>query len=283
MRAKKSLGQNFLSHPGVLRSMAKAARIEKDVRVVEIGPGKGSLTKILLESGAKVTAIEKDDRLIPILEKTFETDIREGRLTLIHDDILTLNPEILFPKEPYLLIANIPYYITGAIIRLFLEAELKPIRVVLMTQKEVADRIVARDKKESVLSLSVKLFGTPKIIQKVSRELFSPKPNVDSSILLIEDVHQSSLGKDGEKVFFELIKTAFNQKRKTIGASLKKILAEHPDVFEKANISSKDRPEDIEVEKWKELKKHLFLHEEQYRQLAQVRIPAEHQQDMSPC
>lgn len=259
MRAKKSLGQNFLSHKGVLRAMVHAARIQPGTFVVEIGPGKGSLTRELLAAGAKVTAIEKDSRLIPLLEMTFEKEIAEGNLSIIHDDILLLGEGFL-PKEDFIVVANIPYYITGQIFRLFLEAEHKPKSIVLMTQKEVADRVVARDGKESVLSLSVKLFGKPKIIQKVQKELFSPKPKVDSAILLIDEITRETISAQEKEVFFALVKTAFNQKRKTVGKSLKQFLEKNPEMFTKSQIDPKDRPEDIPLSKWLSIVR-LFQHE----------------------
>lgn len=163
MKAKKSLGQNFLNSPSAVRSIITAGQVGKTDVVLEIGPGKGVLTKELLKTGAKVVAIEKDDRLIIFLSELFASEIDSGQFVLIHADILDLVSmdsmsqhlsEILGLK--YKIIANIPYYITGEIIKRFHTTPKNPILMVLLVQKEVADRIIANDGKESVLSISVK-------------------------------------------------------------------------------------------------------------------------------
>jgi 16S rRNA (adenine1518-N6/adenine1519-N6)-dimethyltransferase len=168
MRPKKSLGQNFLISPRVANAIAGAGEIEKGETVVEIGPGKGALTMELLKTGANVIAIEKDENLVPDLKVRFWKESQNGFLEIISADVLG---DIELPKK-YKLIANIPYYITGAIIEKFLSEKNPPSVAVLMVQREVADRIIARDKKESILSISVKIFGTPSIVMKVSRGNF---------------------------------------------------------------------------------------------------------------
>ena len=170
IKAKKSLGQNFLNSDGALDAIIKAGRVTKGDKVLEIGPGKGALTKRLLDAGANVIAIEKDDRLIPILEDLFAKEIKTKKLTLIHGDVLKFDPLLneLKTKE-YKLIANIPYYITGEITRKFLSGNFQPSVIVVLVQKEVAERITTstqgatkiKEGKESILSISVKAYDIP--------------------------------------------------------------------------------------------------------------------------
>src|ERR1700722_8237363 len=144
MKAKKSLGQHFLKSKEALRLIVAAAMLKKGDAVLEVGPGKGILTAELLKEGSKVIAVEKDNELIDFLNDRFAAEIAEERLTLINGDILDYNPESLgLTSGRYKLVANIPYYITGALIRKFLGASAQPERIVLLIQKEVADRIVA--------------------------------------------------------------------------------------------------------------------------------------------
>ena len=174
-KTKKSLGQNFLKSQKALEDIISAGRISKKDCVIEIGPGKGALTTHLIKTGAKVIAIEKDDRLISELNEKFPT------VKIIHDDILKFDlnsiPKLI-STSTYKLIANIPYYITGEIIEKYLSSKYQPSTMVLMVQKEVADRIVAKDGKESILSIAVKVYGKPKYISIVKKKYFSPEPNL---------------------------------------------------------------------------------------------------------
>jgi 16S rRNA (adenine1518-N6/adenine1519-N6)-dimethyltransferase len=190
--AKKSLGQHFLHAPNVVGAMIHAARIEPGMIVLEIGPGKGILTSGLLKVGAKVIAVEKDQRATEYMKENFAADIANGKLKLVQDDILSINPADLgLEKEKYIVAANIPYYITGEILRKFLTAEVYPSRMVLLVQKEVAKRIVAADGKESILSISVKAYGEPKYIDTVPKRFFRPIPKVDSAIILIDNISKN--------------------------------------------------------------------------------------------
>src|SRR3989344_6801 len=226
MRTKKSLGQHFLNSPKIIGDIVSAGKVTKGDLVLEIGPGEGTLTSALLKTGASVIAVEKDDRLIPILQEKFAKEILSRQLTLIHNDILEINMSktVFDIKKSYKVVANIPYYITGQIIRLFLETDRQPESMTLLVQKEVAERVVARDKKESLLSLSVKVYGEPKIIRVVGRGAFSPQPNVDSAILYIGNVSRKNFsegsprGKGGvdEKLFFRIIHIGFAHKRKQL-------------------------------------------------------------------
>jgi 16S rRNA (adenine1518-N6/adenine1519-N6)-dimethyltransferase len=253
---KKSLGQNFLRSTAVVRAMVKAGEVKEGDVVLEIGPGKGVLTKVLLETGAKVFAIEKDNRLIPVLEETFKNELASKQLTLAHDDILNTDIKKILGSSAskYKVVANIPYYITGQLFRIFLESENQPSVMVVLVQKEVAQRIVAHDKKESILSMSIKAYGTPKVIQKVSRKLFSPEPNVDSAVLLISNISKDFFKDISEKEFFEIVKKAFSQKRKQLGKSLKNIFGENTQqIFEVSKIETTERPEKLAIKDWEKL------------------------------
>jgi len=256
--AKKHLGQNFLKSKPALHAMCEAGGLnEKDI-VVEIGPGKGALTEKLLERAKRVIAIEKDHELFSFLQERFREEIKSGKLILIEDDILDFNPATyyLLPTT-YKVIANIPYNITGAIIKKFLSCSEHPQTMVLLVQKEVAERIVVRDGKESILSLSVKAYGTPKYIMKVGKRFFSPEPKVDSAIVAINNISKNNFRSEFEEEnFFNIIKAGFAHKRKVLrknlGSSkfLEVGLPEIDEVMEKAGINEKARAEDVNLEKW---------------------------------
>ncbi len=258
MKAKKSLGQNFLKSKGVLKKIVSAGTVSATDVVLEIGPGKGALTRVILDTGAQVIAVEKDRELIPILNEEFKKEIKNKKLILIEGDILDLDlGKIKIGKKKYKLIANIPYYITGAIIRKFLEDTLKPELIVLLVQKEVAERIVARDKKESILSMSIKAYGNPIYIEKVPKRYFTPVPRVDSAIILIKDINTAKLEKIGSESFFKLIHAGFGHKRKVVFSNLKKAVKEDVlrEFWEKNNLSMTARAENLLIEHWIELTK----------------------------
>ncbi len=255
MRPKKSLGQHFLTSQGALSTIIDASDVNADDIVLEIGPGKGILTKELLAFAGKVIAIEKDDSLLPLLKEKFAKEISKGKLDLIEKDILDFDPEVLqFYKHSYKIIANIPYYITGEIIKKFLTAKYKPESMTLLVQKEVAERIVARDGKESILSLSVKFFGTPKYIQTVKRGSFNPPPKVDSAIIKIE-IRDKRYEIRKEEDFFKLVKTGFKSKRKKLISNLSGLYEKEKlkKAFKKLSLDENVRAEDLRLEKWLEL------------------------------
>lgn len=252
MKAKKSLGQNFLHSKSALRAIIGASDLVGDDIVLEIGPGKGVLTKELLSFAGKVIAVEKDSRLIQNLKEKFSKEIEESKFDLIEGDILDFDPEILsFYKLGYKVVANIPYYITGAVIRKFLSTKYQPDLMVLMVQKEVGRRIVARDKKESILSLSVKSYGTPRYITTVKKESFRPEPKVDSAILLVENISKDFFADFSEEVFFEIIKKGFGSKRKTLRNTLKPLLGEKvEEILASVDVDPRTRAEDLALEAW---------------------------------
>lgn len=255
--AKKSLGQNFLASPVAIEDIARAAEIVSGETVVEIGPGMGVLTEALLRLGARVVAIEKDDRLQSILGAKFAKEMRDGNLTLIHADILEVDYTLF--KSPYKVVANIPYYITGAILRMFLEAPEKPSTMVLMVQKEVADRIIAHDSKESMLSISVKAYGKPVMIRKVGKGSFRPAPTVDSAVIRIEDISNPFSSQMEEKRFFDIMHTGFAQKRKKLSRNLEAIATRETieNVFKTLSLDENTRAEDVAPALWIELAKTL--------------------------
>lgn len=220
-RAKRSLGQNFLTALWPVRTMAKAANVGRRDTVLEIGPGKGILTKELLFSGSHVIAVEKDDALYASLTEKFKEEIASKKLTLILGDILDQDIPKITKNNPYKVVANIPYNITGLLIPFFLESTFQPTSITFLVQKEVANRICSKDKKESILSLSVKVFSTPVYVEKVSRTLFRPAPNVDSAIIHLKDIHPGFENQSQKEHFFKIIKKAFNSRRKKISSTLK--------------------------------------------------------------
>jgi 16S rRNA (adenine1518-N6/adenine1519-N6)-dimethyltransferase len=269
MFPKKSLGQHFLTNTGIVASIAEAGLVSAGDTVLEIGPGKGILTAELLKLGAAVIAVEKDEELLPFLEEKFKKEISEKQLVLMNADILDFRPETynLKPKT-YKLVANIPYYITGAIIRKFLTEKNQPEKMVLLVQKEVADRIVAKDKKESLLSISVKVYGAPKYIKTVKSGSFTPPPKVDSAILLIDNISReffsprTTLSKNftegspwgaSEEKFFEVLHAGFAHKRKQLFGNLKAVFDEKilREKMATCNILENARAESLSAEDWR--------------------------------
>lgn len=238
---KKSLGQHFLHDRQYLGRIANALSIKKGELVVEVGPGEGTLTAEILKRGARVVAVEKDRRLIPVLKEKFAGENFE----VIEADALNYDP----PASKYKLAGNIPYYITGALLKKFLGDMHQPQKLVFLLQKEVARRI-AKSKKESILSLSVKAYGTPRYIKSVPRGAFSPAPKVDSAILEIADISRKNfINAAHEKKFFELVRAGFGKKRKLLKGNLRPLVGERTEGLGNA------RAEDLSLERWLELAK----------------------------
>jgi 16S rRNA (adenine1518-N6/adenine1519-N6)-dimethyltransferase len=260
-KTKKSLGQHFLKNPAVAARMVEAADVTAADTVLEIGPGTGALTGALLATGARVIAIEADRRAVEVLEKIFDEAVRNGRLTLIHDDIRTVALASLPLREgEYKVVANIPYYLSGYLFRLFLNgrSEIKenpphpqPSTLVFLVQKEVAERIV-RDPKESLLSLSLKAYGTPTYVRTVGRGSFAPAPKVDSAILKVSGITRERFRTLDESFFFELLHAGFAARRKQLAGNLKKLLPQ--DIirrsFDALGIPHDIRGEDLDIDQW---------------------------------
>ncbi len=254
IKAKKSLGQNFLMHARIAERIAMIASSISGSVVFEIGPGTGMLTRELLKRFKKVVALEADKELFLKLQVDFADEITSGLLELIHGDVRTFDPGLL-PKG-YALAANIPYYLTGEIFRKFLETDSQPVSMTLLIQKEVAERIV-QAKKESILSLSVKAYGLPKREFVVPRGAFVPAPKVDSAVLTIRSISKSNFKTYAEeKRFFSIIRAGFLHKRKFVIKNLTEagIFSEKiASLFENLSISVKARAEDLPLSVWLEL------------------------------
>ncbi len=254
LRAHKGLGQNFLQDPLALEKIVDAAEIQPTDTVLEIGPGLGSLTRYLASSAKAVVAVELDPNLLQPL-KAILSPYPNARL--IHGDILKLSLKNLITEKDYLVVANIPYYITSAVIRHLLENEPKPRRIVLTVQKEVAQRICAAPGDMSLLALSVQVYGRPHIAAHIPADAFFPAPKVDSAVLIV-DIHISPLIKpELLDRFFKLIKAGFSQKRKTLRNSLSSGLrispADAAALLTRANIDPRRRAETLSIEEWENL------------------------------
>lgn len=218
-RKTPRLGQHLLTNSAIAAAVADAAGVGPKTRVFEVGPGIGILTHELLKRGALVSAVEKDPKMLEVLNARFPEEIARGQLVLMSGDAREITPDAVFPTGAYVIAANIPYYITGELIRIFLTAHNQPQCVSLLVQKEVAERI-ARSKKESILSLSVKAYGIPRLARSVSRGNFAPPPKVDSAILSITDISRHAFKTVSEENFFTVLKAGFGQKRKALAGNL---------------------------------------------------------------
>lgn len=251
---RKSLGQNFLIDQTALEKVIDASNIAIQDEVLEIGAGLGSLTRFLAVSSSRVVAVELDPHLIPILEEVLGS---EENVSLIHADILKLNPAHIMNANGYLVIANIPYYITSAIIRHLLESEKKPKRLVLTIQKEVAQRICAQPGDLSLLALSVQVYGHPTIVAKIPAGAFYPPPNVDSAVIRVDLFEEPVIPNDQLETFFKLAKAGFGQKRKMIRKSLAAGLNWNADQMEelliKSDLDPTRRAETLSILEWKGL------------------------------
>ena len=251
LRAEKRLGQNFLQDTSALEKIALAAKIQADDTVLEIGAGLGSLTRYLARSARTVVAVELDPDLLGPLREVIAP---YQNVRLVQGDILKLGISELVDRPDYLVVANIPYNITSAIIRHLLEGEPKPRRVVLTVQKEVAERICAQPGDLSLLALSVQVYGHPQITAHIPAEAFFPVPKVDSAVLRIDVYPAPLVPTQFLEIFFRYIKAGFGQKRKTLRNSLSAGLhippAEAESLLTRAKIDPKRRAESLGIEEW---------------------------------
>lgn len=206
---KKGLGQHFLVDPEALKTIVEAAALTKDDKVVEVGPGMGVLTRELCSRAGEVLALEFDKAMIAIVKTSC---IKEKNLKVENVDVLKFDPSGL---GRYKLVANLPYYITSAVLRLFLETSNKPDEMVLLVQREVAERICAKPSRMSILAVSVQFYGNPQIIDVVPRKAFFPAPKVDSAILRVK-VYKKPLFDVDKQLFFRIVKAGFGEKRKQL-------------------------------------------------------------------
>lgn len=254
LRPKKSLGQNFLIDPTALEKILAVAEIPADAEVLEIGPGLGSLTRHLAAAARRVVAVELDAALLPALE-----DVLAGweNVRIVQGDMLELDPAALMTTPGYLVVANIPYYITSALIRHLLEAENKPARVVLTIQKEVAERITAAPGDLSLLALSVQVYGQARRVLRIPAGAFYPPPNVDSEVVRVDLYPQPLIPVGQIDTFFKLIKAGFSQKRKTLrnalSGGLRKSPAQAEQLLRSAGIDPMRRAETLSIEEWRGL------------------------------
>ena len=250
----KGLGQNFLINEGALEKVVVAASIQPEDSVLEIGPGLGSLTRHLALMAKHVVAVELDETLLPVLGKVL---LPYTNIQIIHADILAVNLVELELPPGYLVVANIPYYITSALLRQLLEAPRPPARLVLTVQKEVAERICSQAGSMSLLSLSVQVYGKPQIAAHIAAGSFYPKPNVDSAVVRVDLYEQPLISPDKLDLFFQLIKAGFSQKRKTLSNTLSNGMQwskqETISRLEAAGIDPQRRAQTLSLPEWERL------------------------------
>lgn len=256
---KKSLGQNFLTSEAAVYKIVQAAKILPGETVLEVGPGRGVLTTALLKAQAKVVAIEKDETLAAELLAKFATEIKDKRLKILTGDILEIEQKNIDLTEKYKIVANIPYYITGQFLRKFLSSDGQPTAMVLLLQKEVVDRIIAQNNKESLASMSVKVYGEPKKITTVNRGSFFPAPNVDSAVIAIENISKKFFDTVSEENFWNVLRAGFAHKRKVLVSNLSGIKDKEKilEIFAELKIDPKTRAEDLTKEQWKMIAKKI--------------------------
>ena len=256
----KSLGQNFLIDTNVIDRILEGARVKEGDYVIEVGPGIGTLTKEMGRSAEKVVAIEIDKTLIPILEETLEDF---PNIEVINQDILKVNVQELVKEKlnggPVKLVANLPYYITTPIVMKFLEEDIPVTDIVVMVQKEVADRMNAKPntKDYGALSVAVQYYCDTEIVAKAPRHMFMPQPNVDSTVIGLHVREERKYPVDNEDIFFKTVKASFGQRRKTLLNSLGGLgflsKDQIKEALKEANIDEKRRGETLSIEEFASL------------------------------
>jgi 16S rRNA (adenine1518-N6/adenine1519-N6)-dimethyltransferase len=249
LRPRKGLGQNFLLDETALRQIVSAAELGPDDCVLEIGPGLGSLTRHLALAARIVSAVELDRDLFAPLKKVLAP---YKNVRLVQGDILALDPSVLVDAPGYVVVANIPYYITSAVIRHLLEGSPRPRRIVLTVQKEVARRICAVPGDMSLLALSVQVYGRPTIAARIPAEAFYPAPSVDSAVVRMDIYPEPAIPSTLLETFFRLAKAGFGQKRKTLRNSLASLLGREgaESLLAAAGIDPMRRAETLTLEEW---------------------------------
>lgn len=263
---KKSLGQHFLTDDTHLSRIVAAAELTKDDTVLEIGPGAGTLTRYLAAQAGRVIAVELDNRLIEPLRAQFA---EQPHVEIVHGDILEMNVGELVRESQrdnlplshspisFKIVANLPYYITSAVLRHILEAAVKPTLAVVMVQKEVAERIVAQPGDLSLLAISVQFYAQAKIVHRVPANAFRPPPKVDSAVLRLDLLPEPAVADVDVEEFFEVVRAGFSQKRKqllnSLSAGLRLPKAEVETRLHAVGIDPKRRAETLSLQEWGEL------------------------------
>lgn len=251
VQPKKSLGQNFMHDTNALEKIVTTADIMPDETVIEVGPGTGALTARLARAAKHVVAVEMDERLLPILEEHL---MPWPNVYLVHNDILKTDVMQLVGTQPYKVVANVPYYITTAILQHFLELPRRPDSIVLTMQAEVAERIVAQPGDMTLLAVSVQFYGQARIMTRLKPAVFWPRPGVDSAVLRIQTYDQPAVSVPDERAFFRVVKAGFSMKRKQLKNSLSgglQIKAQEAAVLlADAGIAPDRRAETLNLEEW---------------------------------
>ena len=257
LRPQKSLGQNFLIDETALRGVVEAAGIQAGQQVLEIGPGLGSLTRLLAERASRVVCVELDKNLLPPLAEVLQP---YPNVQIVQGDILALDPSALMSgagQLPYLVVANIPYYITSALMRHLLETRFPPQSLALTVQREVAERICAGPGEMSLLALSVQVYGSPQIVACIPAGAFYPPPKVDSAVIRVALYATPVIPSPQLPVFFRLAKAGFSQKRKTLrnslSAGMRWSTSQASALLSEAGIDPMRRAETLSLEEWKRL------------------------------
>ena len=260
LHPKKGLGQNFLTDPVVLGRIVSAADLLPGDVVVEVGAGVGTLTRLLAEQAARVVAVELDSRLVGILRECL-ADLTN--VQIMQGDILELS-DFGFPHLGYKVVGNLPYYITSAVLRHFLEREPRPQVMVVTVQREVAERIVAGPGEMSLLAISVQFYGQPRIVARIKAGAFFPRPQVDSAVVRVDIGEQPAVtlaeGVD-EADFFRAVRAGFGQKRKMLRNSLSAGLGLSPVGVEaalrQAVVDPRRRAETLSLREWAEVTREI--------------------------
>jgi 16S rRNA (adenine1518-N6/adenine1519-N6)-dimethyltransferase len=264
LEAKKSLGQNFIVDTNILDKIVAAGEVDEHTTVIEVGPGIGALTEQIAKRAGQVIAFEIDDRLLPVLEDTLSP---YKNITVLHQDVLkadlaTFKEDYLKDAERVVVIANLPYYITTPIILGFLESELELDAMVLMMQKEVANRLSATPSTKAYgsLSIAVQYYMHAEVVFTVPKTVFMPQPNVDSAVIRLTPKEQPEVELENEAFFFQIARASFVQRRKTLWNNLKvaygkdKIVLEKvKQAVEKAGIDPTRRGETLTIKEFGEL------------------------------
>jgi 16S rRNA (adenine1518-N6/adenine1519-N6)-dimethyltransferase len=251
VRPSRRLGQNFLFSQDALMKVVEAADLRGEETVLEIGAGVGSLTLCLAPAARRVIAIEIDRNLLPVLREVLES---HPNITLVHGDILEQDLNALVGEGAYCVVANIPYNITSLLIRRLLEAPRSPERIVLTVQREVAERIVAAPGRMSLLALSVRLYGAPRIMARISAGAFYPKPKVDSAIMRVDLHPEPKAATDLIPILFKIARAGFQQKRKQLRNALASGLsiptAQVVSWLREVGIAPKARAQELSLDEW---------------------------------